>query len=129
MCGGVNDYSASVDCVRLWNTADLWDPETSVKKTKSGVPFRIVAGHHGGTVSKIRESLLLFFGLGVLIIHALSIFGEPLSTDRHGLTQCICLGDTNTDIDPSGQFMITATGNRGWAGESTKVVLVHERKQ
>lgn len=26
-----------------------------MKKSKSGVPFRIVAGHHGGTVSKIRE--------------------------------------------------------------------------
>lgn len=47
--------SASIDCVRLWNTADLWDPESNMKKTKSGVPFRIVAGHHGGTVSKIRK--------------------------------------------------------------------------
>jgi transcriptional activator SPT8 len=47
--------SASVDCVRLWNTADLWNPESNMKKSKSGVPFRIVAGHHGGTVSKIRE--------------------------------------------------------------------------
>ena len=26
-----------------------------MKKSKSGVPFRIVAGHHGGTVSKIRK--------------------------------------------------------------------------
>jgi len=48
--------SASVDCVRLWNTADLWNPESNMKKSKSGVPFRIVAGHHGGTVSKIRKS-------------------------------------------------------------------------
>jgi len=48
-------FSASVDCVRLWNTADLWNPESNMKKSKSGVPFRIVAGHHGGTVSKIRE--------------------------------------------------------------------------
>jgi hypothetical protein len=49
-------FSASVDCVRLWNTADLWNPESNMKKSKSGVPFRIVAGHHGGTVSKIRKS-------------------------------------------------------------------------
>jgi hypothetical protein len=32
------------------------------------------------------------------------------------------------DIDPTGQYMVTATGNRGWAGDATKVVLVHERK-
>jgi hypothetical protein len=46
--------------VRLWNTADLWNPESSMKKSKSGVPFRIVAGHHGGTVSKIRTSYRRF---------------------------------------------------------------------
>jgi hypothetical protein len=33
------------------------------------------------------------------------------------------------DIDPTGQYMITATGNRGWAGDATKVVLIHERKK
>lgn len=46
---------ASVDCVRLWNTSDLWQPDSNMKRTKSGVPFRIVAGHHGGTISSIRE--------------------------------------------------------------------------
>ncbi|KAJ9118653.1 hypothetical protein QFC22_003873 [Naganishia vaughanmartiniae] len=76
---------ASVDCVRLWNTSDLWLPDSNMKKTKSGVPFRIVAGHHGGTVSSIY-------------------------------------------IDPTGKYMITASGSRGWVGDTTKVVLVHERK-
>ncbi|KAJ9101144.1 hypothetical protein QFC21_003362 [Naganishia friedmannii] len=76
---------ASVDCVRLWNTSDLWLPDSNMKKTKSGVPFRIVAGHHGGTVSSIY-------------------------------------------IDPTGKYMITASGSRGWVGDTTRVVLVHERK-
>jgi hypothetical protein len=49
----VRNCRASVDCVRLWNTSDLWLPDSNMKKTKSGVPFRIVAGHHGGTVSSI----------------------------------------------------------------------------
>ncbi|KAJ9094013.1 hypothetical protein QFC20_006993 [Naganishia adeliensis] len=75
----------SVDCVRLWNTSDLWQPDSNMKRTKSGVPFRIVAGHHGGTLSSIH-------------------------------------------IDPTGKYMITASGSRGWMGETTKVVLVHERK-
>lgn len=98
--------SASVDCVRLWNTADLWNPESNMKKSKSGVPFRIVAGHHGGTVSKIRQYSLI--------------------------RQDVCHASLNAtlpaDIDPTGQYMVTATGNRGWAGDATKVVLVHERK-
>ncbi|GHJ89303.1 hypothetical protein NliqN6_5705 [Naganishia liquefaciens] len=76
---------ASVDCVRLWNTSDLWQPDSNMKRTKSGVPFRIVAGHHGGTISSIH-------------------------------------------IDPTGKYMITSSGNRGWFGDTTKVVLVHERK-
>jgi transcriptional activator SPT8 len=98
--------SASVDCVRLWNTADLWNPESNMKKSKSGVPFRIVAGHHGGTVSKIRQ----------------------YSLTRQDFYHASDDVDFRSDIDPTGQYMVTATGNRGWAGDATKVVLVHERK-
>ncbi|KAJ9110673.1 hypothetical protein QFC19_001502 [Naganishia cerealis] len=77
--------SGYVSCVAAFPDAQhiavwLW-----VNATKSGVPFRIVAGHHGGTVSSIY-------------------------------------------IDPTGKYMITASGSRGWFGDTTKVVLVHERK-
>ncbi len=45
--------SASHDTLRLWNTAELWTNSDSLKRTKSGVPFRIMAGHRSGTVSAI----------------------------------------------------------------------------
>lgn len=28
-------------------------------------------------------------------------------------------------VDPSSRFMITASGNRGWWGDSTRVVIIH----
>lgn len=31
-------------------------------------------------------------------------------------------------VDATSRFMITASGNRGWFGESTRTVLVHEMK-
>lgn len=31
-------------------------------------------------------------------------------------------------VDPAGGFLVAASGDRGWQGESTKVVLVHEIK-
>ncbi|BEJ10977.1 hypothetical protein CspHIS471_0103990 [Cutaneotrichosporon sp. HIS471] len=31
-------------------------------------------------------------------------------------------------VDPTSRFLITASGDRGWQGESTRVVLVHEVK-
>lgn len=48
---------ASYDTVRIWNTAKLWDEDTSMKKKSksSGVPFRTIAGHHSGIVSSMRE--------------------------------------------------------------------------
>lgn len=75
-----------------------------MKRTKSGVPFRIVAGHHGGTISSIRE----------YSVHLLLLLADLQTLD--------------TDIDPTGKYMITSSGNRGWFGDTTKVVLVHERK-
>lgn len=89
--------------MRLWNTSDLWQPDSNMKRTKSGVPFRIVAGHHGGTLSSIRKHLSL-------------------------RSNCSSLLARSIDIDPTGKYMITASGSRGWMGETTKVVLVHERK-
>lgn len=31
-------------------------------------------------------------------------------------------------VDPTCRFLITASGDRGWQGESTKVMLIHEIK-
>ena len=51
----------------------------------SRVPFRIVAGHHGGAISQIH-------------------------------------------IDPTCQFLLTASGDRGWMSSSTEALLIHEIK-
>ncbi|WVQ99819.1 hypothetical protein IAU59_006962 [Kwoniella sp. CBS 9459] len=82
---GQHVATASQDNVRLWNTAEYFDPEESMRKKSSKPPFKIIAGHHGGTVSSMI-------------------------------------------VDPTGRFLITASGDRGWQGETTKVVLIHEVK-
>jgi hypothetical protein len=48
-------FSASQDNIRLWNTVEYFEPEDSARKAKSRPPFKIVAGHHGGTVSAMRK--------------------------------------------------------------------------
>ncbi|PWN48546.1 WD40 repeat-like protein [Violaceomyces palustris] len=78
MPNGRHIICGSFDNVRLWNTA--YTPESS-----SRVPFRIVAGHHGGAISQI-------------------------------LTDSTC------------QFLLTASGDRGWMSTSTEALLVHEIK-
>lgn len=45
-------YSASQDNIRLWKVSD----ETLSDPHRRGVPFKIIAGHHGGVISNIRES-------------------------------------------------------------------------
>ncbi|KAI9637216.1 WD40-repeat-containing domain protein [Dioszegia hungarica] len=82
---GQHVATASQDNIRLWNTVEYFEPEDSARKAKSRPPFKIVAGHHGGTVSAML-------------------------------------------VDPTSRFMTVASGDRGWAGESTKVVLIHEVK-
>ena len=42
---------ASIDNIRLWNVAEVGEFD---KKVKSGVQFKIIAGHHGGFVSQMR---------------------------------------------------------------------------
>jgi transcriptional activator SPT8 len=37
-------------------------------------------------------------------------------------------GELTPVIDPTSRFLVTASGDRGWQGESTRVVLVHEVK-
>ena len=80
---GKHVASASNDNIRLWNTLEYFDEQQETKR--KGVPFRIIAGHHGGIISAMN-------------------------------------------LDPTGNFLVTASGDRGWQGESTKVVLVHEVK-
>lgn len=75
--------SASVDNIRLWNVAEAGEPDG--RKTKSGVQFKIIPGHHGGFVSQML-------------------------------------------VDPAARFLITASGNRGWHGESTRTVFIHDVK-
>nr|ODN85992.1 transcriptional activator SPT8 [Cryptococcus depauperatus CBS 7841] len=77
--------TASQDNIRLWKVAELFHPEDSIKRSKARAPFKIIAGHHGGTVSSMI-------------------------------------------VDPTCRFLITASGDRGWGGESTKAVLIHEVK-
>lgn len=48
-------YSASVDNIRLWNVAESVEDS----KTKSGVQFKIIPGHHGGYISQMRMSLIM----------------------------------------------------------------------
>ncbi|KAF9483750.1 WD40 repeat-like protein, partial [Pholiota conissans] len=42
---------ASVDNIRLWNVAE--NVEDGISKTKSGVQFKIIPGHHGGYISQM----------------------------------------------------------------------------
>ena len=42
---------ASIDNIRLWNVAEVGEFD---KKVKSGVQFKIIAGHHGGFISQMR---------------------------------------------------------------------------
>lgn len=50
--------SASHDNIRLWNVAEAGEPDAS-GKVKSGVQFKIIPGHHGGTISQMRKSYML----------------------------------------------------------------------
>jgi transcriptional activator SPT8 len=63
--------------------------------------FKIIPGHHGGMVSQMRES------------------HEELRRD-----DLIC----PAVVDPAGRFLISASGNRGWHGEATRTVFVHDIK-
>ncbi|ODN75190.1 hypothetical protein L202_06388 [Cryptococcus amylolentus CBS 6039] len=82
---GQHIATASTDNLRLWNAAELFQPEDSIKRSKGKTPFRIIAGHHGGTISSMI-------------------------------------------VDSTCRFLVTAGGDRGWGGESTKAVLIHEIK-
>ncbi|KAI6132192.1 WD40 repeat-like protein [Pisolithus croceorrhizus] len=75
---------ASVDNIRLWNAAEAGETDGNVK-SRGGVPFKIIPGHHGGYVSQML-------------------------------------------VDPGARFLVSASSNRGWHGDSTRTVFVHDIK-
>lgn len=50
--------SASIDNIRLWNAAEAGGADVNMK-SRGGVPFKIIPGHHGGYVSQMRTEALL----------------------------------------------------------------------
>ncbi|KAJ7068043.1 WD40-repeat-containing domain protein [Mycena amicta] len=81
---GKHIATASIDNLRLWNVAEAGEPD-GIGKTKSGVQFKIIPGHHGGYISQML-------------------------------------------VDPAARFLVSASSNRGWHGDSTKTVFVHDIK-
>jgi transcriptional activator SPT8 len=75
---------ASTDNIRLWNAAEAGEVDGSMK-SRGGVQFKIIPGHHGGYVSQML-------------------------------------------VDPGGRFLVSASSNRGWHGDSTRTVFVHDIK-
>ena len=53
-CYGFLLNSASTDNIRLWNVAEAGEPDAVSGRMKSGVQFKIIPGHHGGTISQLR---------------------------------------------------------------------------
>ena len=64
--------------------------------------FKIIPGHHGGMVSQMCEFTVCLF-----------------LDDDHICTQV---------VDPGARFLVSASGNRGWHGEATRTVFVHDIK-
>jgi hypothetical protein len=56
-------FRASIDNIRLWNVAEVGEFD---KKVKSGVQFKIIAGHHGGFISQMRASILTLLPLNLI---------------------------------------------------------------
>ena len=53
-------FSASSDNIRLWNASEGADSDVT-GKTRSGVPFKIIPGHHGGIISQMGAYLFFSF--------------------------------------------------------------------
>jgi transcriptional activator SPT8 len=98
---------ASSDNIRLWNAAEAGEPDAS-GKTKSGVQFKIIPGHHGGYISQMSKSNLV------------------LDAKYRSDTDLVEPGDKV--VDPAARFLVSASSNRGWHGESSRTVFVHDIK-
>ncbi|KAF8892532.1 WD40-repeat-containing domain protein [Infundibulicybe gibba] len=75
---------ASIDNLRLWNVAEAVESDMS-GRSRSGVQFKIIPGHHGGYISQML-------------------------------------------VDPGARFLVSSSSNRGWHGDSTRTVFVHDIK-
>ena len=59
---------ASNDNIRLWNASDAGleaesaGAGTGAGRSRSGVPFKIIPGHHGGIVSQMGEWYGVWYG-------------------------------------------------------------------
>jgi len=96
--------SASIDNIRLWNAAEAGESDGNVKG-RGGVQFKIIAGHHGGYVSQM---------------------GMWTQANQRGPGRLTCV--LSEVVDPGGRFLVSASSNRGWHGESTRTVFVHDIK-
>lgn len=74
--------------------------------------FKIIPGHHGGIVSQMGAYR---FWHGNVISFKFRFTHLPRSTRR-------------TVIDPGARFLVSASGNRGWHGDATRTVFVHDIK-
>lgn len=84
--------------------ADALELESS-GKAKSGTQFKIIPGHHGGYISQMRKLRCCY------------------------AWTCDSNVTMYTVVDPGGRFLVSASSNRGWHGESTKTVFVHDVKR
>jgi hypothetical protein len=99
--------SASSDNIRLWNATEAGETDGGGigSKGRSGAQFKIIPGHHGGYVSQMRTLIFLSPCVSSLMVFF-----------------------TNAVVDPGARFMVTASSNRGWHGDSTRTVFIHDIK-
>ena len=81
--------------------AEAGEPDVN-GKMKSGVQFKIIPGHHGGFVSQMCTFIVV---------------RNQLIADERSVV-----------VDPAARFLVSASSNRGWHGDYTKTVFVHEIK-
>lgn len=68
--------------------------------------FKIIPGHHGGYISQMSKSHL--------------VLRSKISSES-----CLVGGKV---VDPAARFLVSASSNRGWHGESSRTVFVHDIK-
>ena len=85
--------SASNDNIRLWNAAEAGEADA---KSKSGVQFKIIPGHHGGYISQMGEAF--FFLAGGARSRAKLLLGLKLSIRQQDLWSALAVTADGTVI-------------------------------
>ena len=81
----------------------LWNAaDAGEGETRGRMQFKIIPGHHGGMVSQMSE-----------------LKPRDCNLDNSLYTKV---------VDPAARFLVSASGNRGWHGEATRTVFVHDIK-